>query len=145
MTPNEWRANEWRDRTIQVFRDLDSTELPDAAYQCAVYAANESQPLHEAALDVFAALAGIDALVAANRRLAIERDDLRLQRDELLSAVKAWNSADWKRGRGHSATTKLLDALMYCRDWTPAERARDAEERAGMRAAADETALRHGG
>ena len=140
MTPNEWR-----DRTIQVFRDLDSTELSDAAYQCAVYAANEEHPLHEAALDVFASMAGIDALVAANRRLAIERDDLRLQRDELLRAVEDWYGASWKRGSGRSAATKLLDALMYCRDWTPAERARDAEERAGMRAAADETALRHGG
>jgi len=34
---------------------------------------------------------------------------------------------------------------MYCRDWSAADRARDAEERAGMRAAADETALRYGG
>ena len=103
MTPQEWIA-----RTVAVFRDLDSTELPDAAYQCAVYAADESHPLHEAALDVFAALAGIDALVSANRRLAIERYDLRLQRDELLSAVKSWNSADWKRGRGHSRRPSCL-------------------------------------
>ena len=120
MTPNEWR-----DRTIQVFRDLDSTELPDAAYQCAVYAANEDHPLHEAALDVFAALAGIDALVAANRRLAAERDDLHAQivfcRQVAGEHEGDYDDADWHR-------------ILAYTGMTSADRARDAEERAGIRA-----------
>jgi len=132
MTPNEWR-----DRTIQVFRDLDSTELSDAAYQCAVYAANEEHPLHEAALDVFASMAGIDALVAANRRLAAERDDLRLQRDELLNAVEAWNDAE--------PELKQSPAFWIC---TMCGAANEAGERSCARcdrdSAADEAALRHG-
>jgi len=42
------KPDEWQKRTVAVFRDLDSLELPDAAYQCALYAADAVHPLHAA-------------------------------------------------------------------------------------------------
>jgi len=85
-------------------------------------------------------------LVDRLEALEAERDDLRLQRDELLRAVAAWCGFALTRedSRIYHAGLMLTDARDYCR-WTPAERARDAEERAGQAAAADEAALRYGG
>jgi len=90
-------------------------------------------------------------LVDRLEALEAERDDLQRQRDALLRAVDAWHGAfesgiaDTGHRNRYRVGLMLSDAREYCRDWTPAERARDAEERAGRAAAADEAALRYGG
>jgi hypothetical protein len=68
------------------------------------------------------------ALETVSARLAAEKRDLQLQRDELLRAVRS--ALAWNLPRNHGAVEKFLAVLGYCQDWSAEDRARDAEERA---------------
>ena len=87
-------------------------------------------------------------LVDQLEALEAERDDLRLQQGELLRAVHksiAWlrRGAAGRADDGDTAYITLAVARYYC-EMDASDRARDAEERAGWAAAADEAALRYG-
>ena len=121
------------------------TGFPPHAYPTARIARlkAERNEAARAALEAELESARLEAALEAAHSAA---RDLQLQRDELLRAVDTWEQADWphaERGR-YPVIDKLLDARTYCLDWTPAERARDAQERAGRQHAA-EAAMRHGG